>query len=300
MTEVRQRVVNAGGVPMSALVSEPEPATRGPHAVIVALHGDATTSAYFDCPGHPELSLLRAGAAAGYTVVALDRPGYGASAPYPQEMAAPEQRVSLAYTAIDRILADRPRGSGLFVVGHSAGCQLALRMVADGLRSDLLGVELAGTGRHFTPAAREVLRTARPDHRPAGLKELLWEPARLYPPGVATRISSTSGGAESEAEAATASDWSHSAFPALAAAVSVPVQYSVAEHEKVWQVDPDARAGIAALFTAAGFVSVNEQPEAGHNLSLCWNADVYHRSVFSFIERCAMTDIPNEVDQEVG
>lgn len=83
------RVVLADGVPMSALVAEaPEP-----RAVVVALHGGATTSAYFDCPGHPELSLLHAGVAAGFTVVALDRPGYGASAPYPEAMARPEQPI---------------------------------------------------------------------------------------------------------------------------------------------------------------------------------------------------------------
>ena len=30
---------------------------------IVALHGGASSAAYFDCPGHPELSLLALGAA---------------------------------------------------------------------------------------------------------------------------------------------------------------------------------------------------------------------------------------------
>ncbi|MDT5099087.1 MAG: hypothetical protein QOC76_2824, partial [Mycobacterium sp.] len=63
---------------MSALIaSVPEP-----KAVIVAIHGGATSAAYFDCPGRPELSLLRSAAANGYTAIALDRPGYGASAFY--------------------------------------------------------------------------------------------------------------------------------------------------------------------------------------------------------------------------
>ena len=66
------------GVPMSGLVAEVE----DPRAVIVAIHGGATSSAYFDCPGHPRLSLLRLAAAQGFTAIALDRPGYGASALY--------------------------------------------------------------------------------------------------------------------------------------------------------------------------------------------------------------------------
>ena len=67
---VRPRLVIVDGVPMSALVAEaPEP-----KAVIVAIHGGGTTAIYFDCPGHPAYSLLQTGAAAGFTVIALDRP----------------------------------------------------------------------------------------------------------------------------------------------------------------------------------------------------------------------------------
>ncbi|WP_415622250.1 alpha/beta hydrolase [Mycobacterium avium] len=112
---------------MSALVAEAE----DPKAVLVAIHGGGTTAVYFDCPGHPSFSLLRAGATAGFTVVALDRPGYGSSAPYPEAMTRPGQRVELAYGAVDRILGQRPRGAGLFLMGHSGGCELVLRMAAD-------------------------------------------------------------------------------------------------------------------------------------------------------------------------
>ena len=61
---------------MSARVAE----AAEPRAVVVALHGGAVTSGYFDAPGRA--SLLRAGAALGFTVIALDRPGYGSSAPH--------------------------------------------------------------------------------------------------------------------------------------------------------------------------------------------------------------------------
>ena len=59
MTPTRPRVVIVDGVPMSGLLAE----TERPKAVVVALHGGATTAAYFDCPGHPELRLLRSAAA---------------------------------------------------------------------------------------------------------------------------------------------------------------------------------------------------------------------------------------------
>src|ERR1700758_3160453 len=99
------------GIPMSGLISE----APDPRAVIIAIHGGATTSAYYDCPGHPKLSLLRLGAALGFTVIGLDRPGFGASAPHADEMTDPARRVDLAYGAMDRIIDARPRGAGVFI-----------------------------------------------------------------------------------------------------------------------------------------------------------------------------------------
>lgn len=284
----RPRVVIVDGVPMSALLAE----APQPRAVVLALHGGGTTAAYFDCPGHPSLSLLRLGAALGFTVIALDRPGYGSSAPYPQALADPGQRVALAFGAVDRIMGERSRGAGLFVFAHSNGCELGLRMAAD--NEDLLGIEMAGTGRYYQPAAREVLKTANATHRPPGLRELLWHPTELYPPDVIGGITNAASGAPYEAAMVT--EWPARDFPALAARVRVPVQFSVAEHEKVWQSDAAALAEIAAMFSAAPRLRINEQPGAGHNLSLGHTAADYHQTVFAFLEECVAT----QADLEAG
>lgn len=288
MTAPRPRVVIVDGVPMSALVAE---ATQ-PRAVVVALHGGGTTAAYFDCPGHPSLSLLRLGATLGFTVIALDRPGYGSSAPYPEAVAEPGERVRLAYGAVDRILGERSRGAGLFLFAHSNGCELALRMAAD--NDELLGIEMAGTGRHYHPAAREVLKTASATHRPPGLRELLWHPAHLYPAEVLGGVTNAATGAPYEAAMVTS--WPRHDFGELAARVRVPVQFSVAEHEKVWQSDPAALAEIAAMFCASPRFVINEQPRAGHNLSLGHTAADYHQKVFEFVEQCVAT----QADLEAG
>lgn len=278
---VRPRMVNAEGIPMSALVAE----VPDPHAVVVALHGGGTTSLYFDCPGQPQLSLLRSGAALGYTVIALDRPGYGSSALYPEAMADPEQRVRLAYQAVEAILGDRARGAGLFVLGHSNGCELALRMAADDRGAELLGLELAGTGLRYQAAARQALSTAGPDQRPVGLRELLWEPASLYPDAVLRGITNASSGAPYEAAMVTG--WPRSDFPSLAGRVRVPVRFTFAQHEKIWESDPAAQRDIRALFTAVPSFTSNTESAAGHNLSLGFGAQGYHRSVLSFITDCA-------------
>ena len=75
--------------------------------------------------------MLRAAAADGYTAIALDRPGYGASAFYHDDMTEPDRRVGFALGAVDKILGESSRGAGLFLLAHSAGCELGLRMAVD-------------------------------------------------------------------------------------------------------------------------------------------------------------------------
>jgi pimeloyl-ACP methyl ester carboxylesterase len=276
---------------MSALVAEsPEP-----RAVVVALHGGSTTSVYFDCPGRPRLSLLRLGAAVGFTVVALDRPGYGASAPYPDAMARPDQRVDLAFGALEKVVRDA--GAGLFLMGHSMGCELALRMATAERASGVLGLELAGTGRRYRADANEIIKTASMDHRPAGLRDLLWQPAELYPPEVLGNGLSAAG---TPYEAAVVETWAAQDFPALATQVGVPVQFSAAEHEGVWESHPAALAQIAAMFTASPRVVVNELPDSGHNLSVGLSAAAYHLKVLSFAEECVRASEREKTELEAG
>lgn len=273
----RPRVVVVDGIPMSGLVA----AVAEPRAVIVAVHGGATSAAYFDCPGRPDLSLLRAAAARGFTAIALDRPGYGTSASYAGEFADPARRVGTVFGALDKILGGGPTGAGMFVVGHSAGCELALRMAT--AERGVIGTEIAGTGLRYSDEAKSIISEATLTSRPAGLRDLLWQPTELYPPEVLTGALSAPGAAyESEVTA----NWARRDFPAIAAQMRVPVQFSVADHERVWDSTPEALAAITDLFTEVAHVRVNEMVHSGHNLSVGESADVYHDRVLSFFEEC--------------
>ena len=279
-------LVDVDGVPMAGLLAE----VPQPRAVVVALHGGATTSRYFDCPGRPGLSLLRTGAALGFTVLALDRPGYGGSGGDAKELTSPERRVDLAYAAVDRLLAGRPRGAGVFLMAHSIGSELAVRMAADERAADLLGVELAGTGRHHHATAAEIMDGWRRDpsgpRKTAGLHGLLWRPAHLYPADIVGGASIASRGPAYEL--GVVDRWAPIDFPRLAAQVRIPVHFSLGEHELVWQSGPAALDDIAAMFTAAPRVVVGEQRGAGHNLSLGLTATAYHLKVLSFVEECVV------------
>ncbi|MEV5647134.1 alpha/beta hydrolase [Nocardia sp. NPDC052254] len=257
---------------------------RSPRAALVAVHGGATTSAYFDCPGHPELSLLRLAAASGITALALDRPGYGASAPYADRLWEPRSRVDLLYGAVAHLLSGLPGGAGTVLVAHSAGSEQAMRMAADPRGADLLGLELAGTGREHTDIAQRMLWDRPPGTRPRGLNELLWQPAQLYPADIVggARLAATGP----RLEAATVTDWAGTEFPALAAQVRIPVRFTVADHERVWRNDHNGLAAAAAAFTAAPRVVLNRQPGSGHNLSVGRTARAYHLGLLAFIEEC--------------
>ena len=287
------RVVMVGAVPMSGLVVE----VPDPRAVIVAIHGGGTSAAYFDCPGHPRLSLLRSAASHGFTAIALDRPGYGASALYQDELMAPERRVELAVCAVDEIAPPGGRGAGVFLLAHSAGCDLAMRMAVDGFDTEVLGVELAGTGLSFQSRAKAVLSQATTARRPEGLRGLLWHPINLYPPELVTGGLSAP---RAEYEFETTSNWAQRDFPAIAARVRVPVEVSVAEYESVWEATPTANAEVAEMFTASPRVVINEVAGAGHNLSVGLAADAYHQHVLSFVEECLIACKGMDVEVEAS
>jgi hypothetical protein len=67
------------------------------------------------------------------------------------------------------------------------------------------------------------------------------------------------------------------------------VQFTVAEHERVWRSDPETLAQIGAMFTSSSGFVVNEQADTGHNLSLSVSAAAYHAKVLSFIAECVVT-----------
>jgi pimeloyl-ACP methyl ester carboxylesterase len=277
-----KRVVVVDGIPMSGLLAE----APNPRATVVAIHGGSTTSAYFDCPGHPRLSLLRLGSALGFTVIALDRPGVGSSAVYGDEFSDPARRVDLVYRAADQVLGSRSRGAGVFVLAHSNGTELGLRLAADDRGATLLGLEVSATGLRQTPAARGVLASAGPGRVPPGLRDLLWQPAHLYPDDVfgGARIR---GAPAPGYQGATIASWTRD-FATLAGRIRIPVRFSLGEQENLWCSDPAEMADVASKFTASPRVVVHLQSAAGHNLSLGFTAAAYHMSVLSFVEECAV------------
>ncbi|MFG2606234.1 alpha/beta hydrolase [Streptomyces sp. NPDC048514] len=276
---VRKIVLKSGRFRLSALLSEPRHTV--PRAVVVAVHGGGMRAPYFHQTAAPGLSLLTLGAELGLTVLAVDRPGYGLSAAQlPDGLPLVEQAAVLS-GALTGFLASRPTGTNPFVLAHSYGGKVALTLAARHHELPLAGLAVSGCGHRFT------------DHPGPGgpgqwrrrLRDNNWGPLRLYPPRTFTLAQSFSGAMPSR-EAAELPAWP-GVLERLAPDVRVPVRFTFAEHEHRWRHDPPALSELGGLLRHAP-VSIDRQPDAGHNVSLGWGARAYHLRMLAFLEECLL------------
>ncbi|MFF3033137.1 alpha/beta hydrolase [Streptomyces rubiginosohelvolus] len=265
------------GIVLSALVAEPE---GPPRATIVALHGAGMRAGYFDGRSHPDISLLTLGARLGYTVVAVDRPGYGRSGKrLPNGQSLTDQRTTL-HAGLTRLVAGTDTGAGLFLLAHSFGGKLALACAAEPLPAPLLGLDVSGCGHRY--AADPV--GLGEDHPREWLRH--WGRLRFYPPGTFRDMTGlvTPPPALDLAEAARWPD----TFDELAARVRVPLRLTFAEYEQWWRHDPESLADLASRFRAAPRVVVEKLADSGHNISLGLTARSYHLRALAFLEECLL------------
>ncbi|MET7622247.1 alpha/beta fold hydrolase [Streptomyces sp. NPDC005408] len=272
---MRRITLDAAGITLSALLSEPE--HTAPRAVVVAVHGGGMTAGYFDGPAHPDQSLLTLGASLGYTVLAVDRPGYGHSAAaLPEGQTLAEQTVLLR-AALTDFSSRYQTGAGLFLLAHSFGGKLVLSTAADAEETPrFLGLDISGCGHRYAavPGADGSSKDTRRH----------WGPLRLYPPDT-FRSCATLVAPMPEREAAELGRWPR-LFPDIAPRIRVPVRLTFAEHERWWHHGEQDLADLGAQLSAAPRVRIDRQPDAGHNISLGLAARSYHLRALAFLEDC--------------
>ncbi|WP_410589414.1 alpha/beta hydrolase [Amycolatopsis sp. lyj-23] len=147
---------DVGGTTLTAVTAGPERPTDRP--LIVALHGDTYTARYGDVAGSRHGSFLDVAATIGHQVVAFDRPGDGGSTSLDTAVSTFEPHAELLSAAVTAVAADAGSRE-VFLVGHSIGGLIALRIAASRPGFPLIGVSATSSG------AAEALGSLAPEVR---------------------------------------------------------------------------------------------------------------------------------------
>jgi len=256
--------------------------------LIVALHGGGYGSGYFDVLGH---SLLDLGEATGFPVFSLDRPGYGGSDPLPGGRATFGDSAEALDAAIGALWTDHGEGRpGVVLLSHSIGSAIAVHIAARRSRWPLLGISLHGVGdrspEHVISAWRAIPADGPVELPAEQRRALLYGPAGTVDVEVVEAAKSSVEPLPREEMLEIVEDWPENVAE-LAAEVIVPVQYTLAEYDGLWVVDPSRVATFAGHFTSAPWVEARLQADAGHNLDHHRLSRALHLRQLAFAWECA-------------
>jgi pimeloyl-ACP methyl ester carboxylesterase len=275
--------IEAGPLTLSARVRRPASAPRG---VVVALHGGTYDASYYDTgPG----SLLDLGAALGWLVAAVDRPGYGATHGADPKLLTFDAQTDILSEAVRRVWTDLGQRAGLVLIGHSIGGMLALCVAATRPAVPLRGVEVSGLGELWQPGLREMWGSLIGDAPevtvpPDAHNQVMYGPAGTFDPDRQAAFTDLQR-PMSMPELIDVVDWS-GRLPAVAAAIDVPVRATLAEHDNIWQSGDAARAALGQHFTGDAPARVEPFPGAGHSIELHRSARAYVLRQLAFAEEC--------------
>lgn len=279
-------MIRAGQIELSGIYAQP---SSTPRALIVALHGGSVTSAIFDDTIPGEAGLLDTAASLGYAVLALDRPGYGASQQAAADLLTFDGQIALLRQALTAAWEQYGGdAAGIVLLGHSFGGLIVLGLAASQPDVPLLGVSTHGTGLRWLPGALE------------GYQSLLADASSVELP-----FNENSRGR------GPANSWAHEAveclkqgkaplpmaelrevlhFPQhlrrISAEVRVPVQMTLGEYDNTWESSPSALDELSQLFPQAPFVDARRQRFVAHQLSAHLAARAFYLRELAFVEEC--------------
>jgi len=279
---LRCREYAAEGYTLSGIEAGPLDGGRG---VVLALHGSGYSGRYWDANADPDNSLLRLGARLGFCVVAIDRLGYGRTGELADTALPSLDNQARLLGAVIRGLRARCPGVPLFLIGHSLGSLLAVRLAAREGAGEVAGLDLAGLPVTWRPELQASV-AAGADRFGAELRKVRARAALFFgPPATYDEAMLTPEFAQRVPRVEiTDSLTSPDLLRELAPDVRVPVQCTVAEFEGALLAGRDAVDRDIALFTAAPRTVSRWQPGAGHNVSLHRIARAYHLRALAFFD----------------
>lgn len=266
------------------------PATNGqPRALLVALHGGTYSSKYFDtAPSR----LLEFCASLGYSILALDRPGYGSATSVPQDQLSFDGQIPILQQALAEIWEGYGQQSaGMFLIGHSIGGMISLLLAAENPHEHLLGLNMTGSGAIYQNQTSAAFATLMNDAPTVVMDQsikvaVMYGPSWSYPEELA-KLDLERDVPCPMPEFKEAQKWG-ARLPQVAADVRVPVQFIVPEYDGIWRGDLESLSHVAEMFTAAPFVDVGVQRMMGHSAELHTLARAFYMKILAFVEECIL------------
>lgn len=287
----RERCYRIGLVELSGVECGP---TEAPKGIVLALHGSGYLGRYWDYPLDPSCSLLRLGGALGYRVIAVDRPGYGRSRAVDADATCLESQARILGDLIGQ-LHEEYRPAPIFLIGHSLGSLLAVRLAAREGAAYLAGIDVTGLPVRWRTDIRDAVesdtdRFGSSLHNVQRRLALFYGPPGTYDPRVLEAESQfTHRIPRTEMRDSLASP---EILHTLAPDVRVPLQCTVAEYEKTICGGQRSVDESRALFSASPRFVARLQPGAGHNVSLHRVSGEYHRRALAFFDEIRSAMLP--------
>jgi pimeloyl-ACP methyl ester carboxylesterase len=233
--------------------------------LLVCIPGGSYNARYFDVPGH---SFVQAAIEGGFSVAALNRPGYEDSTPLSRPTFAGNADALVA--AIDDLWSKAKDGcTGVVLVGHSMGGAIAIHIASRPRPWPLLGIAISAIHYDAPEAVTQAWNSM-----PAGISiefspeqrvQFMYGPTETYDGSVVAAASAASSPIPVAELLEVVDGWTRD-FSAIAAAVDVPVHYGLSEHEQLWISSPAGVDAFAAAFTGAPSVSAHQVLGVGHNI----------------------------------
>lgn len=257
--------------------------------MLVALAGGGYDARYFDAP---HASLHARARAAGFSLVAVTRPGYPASADSAARQPPFSAAADLLSEAIDdawaRFGGDRP---GIILLGHSIGGAVAVHVAAGRPNWPLLGLSISGVGDSISAVAVDRYQQLPPDVAVSlpfdVVRPSLYGPDWTVAPEVLRRAGELRVSTPSADLREITGPWS-SDLDDIAERIRVPLHYALTEFDALWEASPESVARFARRFVNAPFVEADLWRGAGHNIEHHLLGEAYALGVFAFAHRCAM------------
>ena len=256
--------------------------------LIVAVHGGTYDSHYFDVPGH---SLLDRAEAERLPIVAIDRPGYGATPLLAREAMTLRGQGRFLVEALGALWqlhgAGRP---GIVIIAHSIGAAITLFAASDAGDLPRLGIAVSGVGMR-TPPEHKGMWEAFPDQDLVGLPDevkdgVMFGPEGSFDPGAPAAARIANRAVPRVEIVDIVSSWTGDA-PDVLARVGVPVHYRQGEFDRLWITgEPEVRAFEAAL-SQSPRVDAAMMTGMGHCLDFHHVGGAFQTQQLAFARLCA-------------